>query len=281
MKYRTSQFIAAAGLLAIALSLPVDLRAEDEDNDGRKFSLSDFTFRLGLYDISSDTLIRLDGNRGNFGTTISLEGDLNMDDRKSTFYGSISWRMSGRHYLELEQFRLARSGVQTLSAEIEFGDEVFEIGTAIDSYFNTQVTRISYSYLVHDSSRFVVALSGGLHVTDLATGITETSGPIGIENAEFADVTAPLPVLGVSGAWRMSEKWVMYGRAQFFRLQVSDYKGSLDHASVKLEYNAFKHLGIGVGFDLFDLKLDIQKRFWNGTIDFEFRGPMIYLKGNF
>ena len=275
------QILAAAGLIFFAAAFPVELWAEDENKEGKKFSLSDFTFRLGMYDISSNTKIRLDGSGGILGTTISLEDDLNLDDQKSTFYGSFSWRMSGRHFLELEQFRLSRSGLQTLSAELEFGENVFEAGATVDSYFDTKVTRFSYAYLIHDSKRFAVALSAGLHLTDLSTGITELSTQFAIENVELADVTAPLPVLGVSGAWKISEKWFMYGRAQIFRLEISEYKGGLDHASVKLEYSAFKHLGIGIGFDLFDLKLDIEKPAWNGTVDFEFRGPILYLKGNF
>ena len=31
----------------------------------------------------------------------------------------------------------------------------------------------------------------------------------------------------------------------------------------------------------FELKLDIEKPAWNGTVNFEFRGPILYLKGNF
>jgi hypothetical protein len=281
MKNCFRQIVAAAGLFAIAVALPVDLRAEDADTDGRKFRLSDFTFRVGFYDISSNTVVRLDGNGGNIGTTLSFENDLNLDSKKSTFYGAFSWRMSGRHFLEVEQFRLARSGLQTLTAEIEFGDDVFEFGATVDSYFDTRVTRISYSYLLHDSKKFGVALGAGLHLTDLSMGITEISSQFAIENFEIAEVTAPLPVFGVTGAWRINEKWLMFGRAQLFRLEIADYKGSLDHFSVKLEYSAFRHFGIGVGYDLFDLKLDIDKPRWNGSVDFEFRGPIVYLTGRF
>ena len=275
------QILAAAGLIALAAALPVDLRAEDADTEGRKFRLSDFTFRVGTYNISSNTVVRLDSNDGNIGTVFSFENDLNLDDRKSTFYGAFSWRMSGRHYLEVEQFRLARSGLQTLTAEIEFGDDVFEIGAKVDSYFDTRVTRISYAYQVHDSKKFAVALSAGLHLTDLLMGITEISTGFAVENVEIAEVTAPLPVVGVTAAWRISEKWLLFGRGQVFRLEIPDYKGQLDHFSAKLEYSAFKHFGFGVGFDMFDLKLDITKPLWNGTVDFEFRGPIVYLTGRF
>jgi hypothetical protein len=275
------QILAAAGLFALAFALPVELRAEDAETEGRKFNFRDIVFRVGWYSISSNTVVRLDGNNGNLGTTLSLENDLNLDDEKSTFYGAIGWRLSGRHYMEVEHFRLARSGLQTLTAEIKFGDDVFEIGAKVDSYFDTRVTRVSYAYLVHDSRKYAVALSAGLHLTDLSMGITELSTQFAVENVEIAEVTVPLPVIGVTGAWRINDKWFLFGRAQVFRLEIADYKGHLDHFSAKLEYSAFKHFGIGVGFDVFDLKLDVNKRLWNGTVDFEFRGPIVYLSGTF
>ena len=281
MKNCYRNFAVAAGLFALAVALPVDLQAENADTDGRKLRLSDFTFRAGWYNISSNTVIRVDSNNGDRGTTINLENDLNVDDEESTFYGTFSWRMSGRHFLEVEHFRLARSGLQTLSTEIKFGEEVFETGAVVDTYFDTKVTRVSYAYLLHDSSKFGVALIAGLHLTDLATGITELNTEFAVENIEFADVTAPLPVVGITGAWRINEKWFLFGRDQVFRMDIADYKGNLDHFSAKLEYSAFEHFGIGLGYDLFDLKLDMNKQFWNGTVDFEFRGPIVYLTGRF
>ena len=79
----------------------------------------------------------------------------------------------------------------------------------------------------------------------------------------------------------INEKWFMYGRVQIFRLTYGDFSGSLDHASAKLEYGAFEHVGIGVGYDLFDLGLDVDRDRWNGDVSFRFSGPILYLKGKF
>jgi hypothetical protein len=258
-----------------------ETRSGQESRSGKLFSLSEFDLSAGFYMITSDTKIRLDGAQGNIGTSIDLENDLNLDEDKSTFYLSLRWRMSGRHFLELEYFDFARSGLETLTAEIEIGDEVFEVGSIVTSFFDTTVTRVSYAYLLSDSERFRLALSAGLHVTKFATGIADLEATFGDDPLVIAEVTAPLPVIGLSAAWRFSEKWTMSGRAQIFRLEVSDFKGKLDHASVKLKYDAFKHVGFGIGYDYFGVGLDVDRQKWNGSVLFRFRGPMAFVSGHF
>lgn len=78
--------------------------------EGTRFSLLDFSFRAGVYDISAHTRIRLDALGGLVGTTIDFEDDLSLEDQKATFYLSFAWRMSGRHFLEVEYFDLDRRG---------------------------------------------------------------------------------------------------------------------------------------------------------------------------
>ena len=245
------------------------------------FSPANFDLRLGSYYISSTTEIRVDALNGLIGTTIDLENDLNLDERKATPYFALSWRMSGNHFLELEQFNLARSGDQTLIAEINFGDQAFLIGAMVNSFFDTKVTRLSYAYKIYDTKRSAVAVSAGIHRTKLATGITEVASQFVADQPAFAEVTAPLPVIGAAAAWKFSEQWSVTGRAQIFRLTIAEYSGRLDHVSVHLDYDPFKYVGFGLGYDLFSINLDIEREQWQGSVRYRFNGPMLYLKGHF
>lgn len=255
--------------------------ASESTESGIRFSLENFSLRAGIYDISASTSIRLDALGGLVGTTIDLEDDLSLDDRKSTSYLSLAWRMSGRHFLEVEYFDLNRSGAATLTGEIEFGDQIFGFGAEVKSFFDMQVFRVGYAYIFKDTEKFAFALSAGLHITDLNTGISEINSQFGEADVAVAAVTAPLPVVGMTGAWNLNDKWLLYGRLQIFRLTIDDFSGSLDHASIKLEYDAFEHVGFGVGYDLFDMGIDVDRRLWNGNVTFRFHGPILYLKGYF
>ena len=156
--------------------------------------------------MSLSTEVRVDGRGGNLGTRLNFEKDLNLDDNKYTFNAALRWRFKKRHFLELEYFRLDRSGFRRLDGEIRFGDNVFPFGADVRSSFTTEVTRLGYSYRIVRNRDWGLAVGAGLHVTRLRATLTEVTfdnidAPI--DETEIAKVTAPLPVIGFGGARRL------------------------------------------------------------------------------
>ena len=283
-----NRFYSFVVLMIVLFAGPLTAAAQDEESDTATeakeesiFSPANFYIRLGSYYTSSTTEIRVDALDGLIGTTIDLEDDLNLDERKATPYFALSWRMSGKHFLQLEQFNLTRSGDQTRIAEVNLGDQAFLIGAKVNSYFDTEVTRLSYAYKIYDTERSTVAVSAGIHRTKLATGIEEVSSQPLEDRPATAEVTAPLPVIGAAAVWKFNEQWSVAGRAQIFRLTIAEYSGRLDHISVHLDYDPFKYVGFGVGYDLFSINLDIEREQWQGSVRYRFNGPMLYMKGHF
>ena len=111
--------------------------------------------------------------------------------------------------------------------------------------------------------------------------ITLYNGTDPILDVEVAIVTAPLPVAGMAGARRIGEKWTLIGRGQAFFLEVGDVEGSITHSSVYLEYDPFGHFGFGIGYDWFDVDVDVSDSQWYGHANIRFNGPMVFLKGSF
>ena len=255
--------------------------AEGNDISLRGFERAEF--RAGLYQISARTRVRVDGNGGNIGTTLNFEDDLNIPRDDSTGFFGARLRVKSRHFFEYEHFGLSRAGAQTLTGEIEFDDTVFPVGADVRSFFDIKVNRLGYTYALAVTPTFGIGLSGGIHVTEIDTGITEVTidTPFALENTEIAKVTAPLPVIGVTGAWRISENWRVKGRLQLFRLQFDGIAGQLDHVSLTMENTTFKNVGFGLGWDLFALDVSMKEQYWNGKVDFRFSGPMIFLMGYF
>ena len=276
--------VAVLTILSIALCSPPAYADDEEEEfeDDPVFTDKRFALRAGVYDISASTRIRVDSSSGEFGTQIDLESDLNLEDNKSSRYVELSWRFKERHALEIERFGLDRAGVETLTAEIKFGDEIYEAGALVTSFFNTDVTRISYAYVFKSSDRFSFAASAGIHVTSIRTGISEIApANQSLENIEVAEVTAPLPVIGISAGWGITDRLAVFGRAQIFRLEFGDYRGHLDHASLKMEYELSEHIAAGIGYDLFDIMVSVDKTYYDGSVRFRFHGPMLFLTGMF
>ena len=268
----------AAALLATALPVAADDLSANDD------SLSPFTVRAGVFDMNSSTVVRLDSSSGRIGTRFSFEEKLNLDDRKDTWVAGARWRFKDRHFIELEYFKLGRTGFRRLESEINFGDMTFTAGADVRSSFTTEVTRLTYNYRVLRSPDWGMAFGAGIHVTRLHASLTEVitdSGGTLVGDREIAKVTAPLPVLGFSGARRLSDDWALLAQAQSFFLDLNDVDGAINHAALHFEHGLSDSFGFGFGYDWFDIDVGTKKEFWRGSTDVSFHGPMAFLKGSF
>lgn len=277
---RRATFIAM--IVAMATLLAPSARAADELD--MQAEISPFSVRLGMYNMNLSTEVRVDGIGGIIGTRLSFEKDLNLDDNKDTFNAAVRWRFKERHFLELEYFRLDRSGFRRLDGEIRFGDDVFPIGADIRSSFTTEVTRLGYSYRILRNRNWGLAVGAGLHVTRLRTTLTEVSFDnidVPIDGVEIAKVTAPLPVIGFGGARRLGDKWAVLARAQVFSVKIDDIDGAITHGALYFEHDTFENFGFGFGYDWFVVDVRTEERFWRGRAKVRFHGPMLFLKGSF
>lgn len=246
--------------------------------------LSPFSLRVGVYDMNLSTEIRVDGRGGNVGSRLDFEDDLNLDSNKDTFDIAFRWRFRERHYIDAEHFRLKRNGFRRLDGEIRFGDRVFPVGADLQSGFTTEVTRLGYTYALIRNRDWGLGISAGLHVTRLRAVLSEITFdnpnvPVG--NVEIAAVTAPLPVLGFSGARRLVGRWALLVRGQYLSVETDDIDGSIEHAAIYFEHDTTDWLGLGFGYDWFTVDVDSEDRTWLGNANVRFHGPMLFLKGSF
>jgi hypothetical protein len=240
--------------------------------------------RAGTYILDSFTQARVDGREGNIGSRLNFEDDLNLDKQKPTLLAGVRWRFHDRHFVEIDYFKLKRSGQARFDSEIRFGDVVFPIGADVSSSFTTEVTRLGYSYRVVRRPDWGLAVSAGIHVTRLLAlieGVTLDIGGTASPMREIASVTAPLPVFGISGARRLGEKWILVARGQWFFLEVDDVGGNITHAAAFVEHHTFRNVGFGIGYDWFDIDVDTTDDFWRGRADIRFKGPMVFVQASF
>jgi len=280
MNIRTNKKIAAfAGCLSVALLTTAALA---EESSGRPKSGIDVIG--GGFLASANTTVRLDSADGRIGTTLDFEDDLGIDDSDLLLFLGASWRFAHRHRLEFEWFELGRDGRRELQAEIRFGEDVFNVGAEVNTFFDTDVFRVGYAYSFVRDDRKEVGLHVGVHITDLATGL-RAKAVLGeneaLEGLEFAEVTAPLPVIGIQGVWQFARKWSLIGRAQIFRLEIDDYDGALNHLKVGVVHSTFKHVGFGFGFDYFEVDVDMEDPNFSGSVDFDYGGPIFFVLGHF
>ena len=231
-----------------------------------------------------NTTVSIAGPNGNVGTKIDLESDLDLSDRKSLPAFQAGARFGDRWSLIGEYYSLNRSGSASVGRDIVFDDVTYSTGATVSSGFDTKVYRaaVGYSFLKRDN--FELGASLGLHVTQFKVTLAG-EGHIGNAAASSElrkrDALAPLPTLGLYGAYQITPRLLLGGRVDYLSLKVGDYDGRLTNTEARLGYRLFKNVGIGAAYRYVDYDLNIDKPHWQGEVAYKFKGPAIFLQAVF
>jgi hypothetical protein len=180
-----------------------------------------------------------------------------------------------------------RDGSGTLDEEIDINGTTYPVGEQVDSLFDFDIIRGTYSYAVLQDERMRIALGLGLYAVPVEYGLSiETTG--GRSTVEGTDTTLPLPALALRGDFQLIPKLFLYTSIDAMYLEISDFQGSLLDVNVGLEYRPWKHFGFGLGYNAMSVHAEAQETSSNypgadfvGSIDVQFNGLMLYGKFTF
>lgn len=235
-----------------------------------------FFIAIGGYLPTASTDVRLDSTALGVGADVNFEDTLGLDERKLTPEFIGRWRFTERWRLEAEYFRLDRSGTRTLNGAIQVGDKVYSVNEELQSEFNIAVTRISVGYSFFKTRDKELGIAIGAHVANIETRLNGS-----LVGAEGADATAPLPVLSLYSQFALTDKWAVGARFDRFALEVDQYRGDITSLGLDLQYQAFRHVGLGIGVRTLDIELEADKDDFRGKIESRFNGPIFYVNASF
>jgi hypothetical protein len=220
---------------------------------------------------------------------ISGENDLGLD--KSLGVGRLDgfWRFADKHRLFFGYYNLDRSTTATLNKNIgpiqipSLGvNDTILAGSNVKAEGNWQVYVLGYGYSFYKTDTVEIAGKFGLNVARIGLKLSGTLNTLnnGVLNGATAgsnsDVTAPLPVLALSGDWAINERWRLKGNLGGFKANVSDVKATVTDASVATEYRVFRNIGVGAGYSLLRVTGDIHKNDNNGSLNWRTGGWTLY-----
>lgn len=217
------------------------------------------------------------------GSSIRLEDELDLADRKGTPYVTLGMRLGQDWRIEFEYYRLDRSASHTLSRNIDWGDVTFPVGVRLDSTFNTSVYRLTGGYSFYKTPQAEAGGALGLHVTEFKSALSgQGLGPSGAGfQREARDTLVPLPTLGLYGSWMFTPQLQVRGRVDYLSLNYNEYDGSLINTLVALDWRFAKNWGVGVGYRYVDYKVEATSSKWTGEINYKFRGPTLFVNAGF
>ena len=239
-----------------------------------------FNVALGTFVLNTDTDVRLDGDTG-AGTDIDWERSLGDDGDQTRFRVDAFWRFADRHKLRFLWFNNSTSNSRTLEEEIEWGDVTYPVGASLKADFDFDIYELAYEYAFLRRDNYELSGSIGLHWTAMSLALAGEASLVGDEQVsgtvrKEGSVDLPLPVIGLRGLWNLTHDFWIDASAQFFALSIDEYDGSLQDFRVAVLWQPNKWVGLGAGYNQFNVDLDIDKDRFNGELDWTYKGPIIF-----
>ena len=248
---------------------------EPKGTDLKVFQPSKGQFRIGAFFIRHvNTKIRINSRRGPIGTYLDAESDLGMQNDNTVPRLNFAYNFTPKHRLDAGWFNIERSGTKVIDKEIQLGDKTFPINAEIESYLNTEIFKVNYTYVFFNHPDASMGFGAGLHLTDIGIGIKTTDTPQIIQ--EDVGGLAPLPLLGFTVTYRINPKLFFGARSDLFFLSYDKYKGSMTDISLFFEFKAFKRVGIGLGWDMLSLSVEMDDDKLLGDFENTYMGALLY-----
>jgi hypothetical protein len=243
-----------------------------------------YWFEAQAYWPDVDTRVSVAGPNGLVGTTVDLESDLDLSDRKTLPAFMAGARIGERWSLIGEYYGLDRSGSASTTRDINFDDVTYSAGATLSSGFDTKVYRAAVGYSFVKSDRGELGASLGLHVTQFKLSLSG-QGHVGAAAVQSElrkrDALAPLPTLGLYGGYQIVPRLTVSGRIDYLSLKIGDYDGRLVNTEARLSYRLLDHIAIGAAYRYVDYDLNIDKDHWQGEVAYKFKGPALFLQAVF
>lgn len=264
---RTVMLVAVMAMTATFAAPASAQRADDK-----------FYAKGGLFFSNLDSSIRIDGSAA--GTPIDLEKDFGLGSQKTAGFGLAGWRFSEKWRVELEYFRLSRSGSTKIDRNVTVGNTVYPVNGTITSGLSTSIYRLAVGYSFVKGDGYELGADLGAHLSDFSVFVEGTgslNGAPATARRETRSQLVPLPTLGLYGRYDLNDTFALVARADYFQLKIDKYKGSLVDLSAGVTARVTKNVGIGADMRYVDYGLRASAADFTGKIDYKFYGPFVYL----
>jgi len=256
--------------------------SEEEPRDPRSYRGG--SLRLGAFWTGQvDTSIILRSAGDPVGLYIDLSKDLKLSESVTVPRGWFTYRFSRRHQVNFSFFQIRRESRFELEKTIEIGEHVIPEGSFAEAFSNVQVYKASYTWLFYDRDKVVLGVSFGLNVIDFDVGLNAALGPQPAAEdqiRETAGVTAPLPVLGLRLAYRVTPKLGLVVAADLLDVEYGKYGGTFRDFYAILDWRFSKHVSIGGGINSLNLDLELEEEVF-ASIRRNHRGAIVFLGVHF
>jgi hypothetical protein len=223
------------------------------------------------------TSLQLESPSG-LGTDIDLEKDLGLQATMTVARLEGYYRFGGRGRVDFTLFRYSRDATRQIDRTIEFGDNEYPVSTVVNTSADVTIFKAAYTFAALRRERGFFGITAGLYTASSRTRLDAQE--IGVDSSN--DIQAPLPVIGLRGAYHIGKRIALRGSVEWFGITTNKASGRLTDANIGVDYGFTERLALGLAYD--DMSMDVtavSDRGLETRLDWGYDGPMLYVKLNF
>lgn len=248
-----------------------------------------FVFDLGGFIVTSNVDGSLSGNANTDKQDLDFNKTFGTNADQTRLRADFEWRITPRQAVVFSYFNDSVTRTRTLDQDIPWGDYTFLANAQVSAQTKFNIYQGTYQFALLNNRDYRLSLSAGLHVDDLTiklAGDATVTKPDGtVQSASYStkssSVTAPLPVVGLSGEWAATPHLYVDASAQFFAYRYQGIDGNWSLLWAGATWMFTSHFGVGLAYDRFQTNLDMNKGSFNGRLNFGYQGAVLYVKGGF
>lgn len=247
----------------------------------KPMALDRFYLSLGAYQADSDADARIDGSNGVIGTDVNFEDDFGLTKDRTVGRVRFGFLVGDSQGIEVDGYRFHRSASERLSRSITYDGSVFNVDAEVYGRLNLDFASVAWRWWVPAGDRDVwgIGLGGGYYrIAGEVAGVGSLNGNVQqLDLSDSASAWAPLVELG----WRhaFSESSRLYADIAGVKKNNGSLQGHIYNLSLGYEYFPWQNVGFGVEYGAQRIKLEAQKRNFDGELNVRLSGPSVFLKG--
>jgi len=239
-----------------------------------------FYIRAAYFAPKFNTTFRVDPSSappGTMGTPVNAENDLGLEHRQHQGRVDFMFRMRERNKVRVDYYETNRSGSQTLTNDVIFGNQTFPAGQLAQTTFDLQQLDITYTYSFIRTSRFEVGTGLAAYFLQL-----DLIGAVPAQNLR-QEVTAatPFPALPLDFTWCISSRWAATAHAAFLKINHHDLSGRYWDNHADIQYRWVPNFVVGAGYSSIRTDLTHEGGSFPGVVNMTISGPELFVRFSF
>lgn len=239
-----------------------------------------FRLSLGAFFANVDSTLSIRGSGELADSGIDFEEEFGLNNDQSRLSGTFYWRFGEKWSVAFQYFDQKSSSTAVLDEDIEWEDFILESGSNVSAGTFNEVYRLFFGRKFSTGDKHEFGAGLGVHWMEIGAFVAGefilNGNSTGVRR-ESVSAAAPLPNIGAWYYYAWNKRWAAHARVDWLSANIDEYSGNLVNSAVGINFQASRHIALGLDYNYFNLDVDVDSGTWIGSADLERSGPFLYV----